>query len=128
MNDIYDLMDLVDSLNGSENWGIDLGSYTFSGAAIDAPTLGNATFAEPSSVDSQISGFGGTAAAFGSQMVSVEGGFSFPILDFGEAFSLFLGGTPTLFEYNMPTVEFEYEYTQTIPIWGFSFDFLGRIV
>lgn len=121
MNDIYDLMDLVDSLNGSENWGVNLGSYAYTGSAIDLPTLGNAVFDDPnSSVNSQISGFGGTAADFGSQMETVEGGFSFPILDFGEAFSLFLGGTPTLFQYDMPTVEFDYEIVQSIPIWGFT--------
>ena len=60
------------------------------------------------------------AAAFNSSVgFTGGGGFKFPILENpSSAFGLLLGQDVTLFGYDMPALEAQFEYSQFFPVWG----------
>lgn len=126
---VRDIGDLAASLQGvgGDSW-IDLGSFAVDGKlALSSRGRGQLTpkatiqktFDE---IQSQVAsgGTAGQAAAFNKSVgFAGGGGFKFPILENpASAFGLLLGQDVTLFGYDMPALQAQFEYSQFFPIFG----------
>ncbi|MCP4707467.1 MAG: calcium-binding protein, partial [Planctomycetes bacterium] len=114
VDQITELVNYFDSVGG-DTW-IDLGSFTLDLDDSNLSTIGSTT--NPSvSLNNQLAT---EAPTFHGASSEVNGGLSFPIIEeSSNVFQLLLGGNPTLFSYDMPTMRFadDFEYwLGTIPI------------
>lgn len=108
---------------GSERL-IDLGSFNLGNADVRVPGFAlssinpNITLTAPS-VDEQLSDDSPEANFISSFNSIPGGGLQFPLLtDPMQAFYLLLGKDATLFTYNMPRLDFNFDYSQFFPIIG----------
>jgi hypothetical protein len=115
---VIGILDIIESMEGTTgNLSFDLGSYQVAGI----PGAGSAAVAAGSWLElpaTSVPPPSGAGAGIRSALARLRDlGFEFPILNLGELFKMFQGQPASLVEYTMPSLEFDFTFSQSISLY-----------